>query len=287
MAAAAGARKRAVFLDVDGTYAAHGTVPPAHEAAVREARARGHAVFLCTGRPVSLLTPELLAAGFDGVVASAGAHVTVGADVVLDVRFPEELAARALGLLDATGTHYLVETPEGTFASAASRDLLAARAALASDPAYAHLGLLADIVAALEVRDTFDGVGIGKLTAFDGPVPMARIAEQLGDEVALFPSSIADLGVGSGELYLARIDKATGVEAALAALGMGREDAIACGDNLNDLGMIAYAGVGVAMASGLPEVVAAADLVVPGPEQDGLVEAFATLGLIGPGAARA
>ncbi|NTV39192.1 MAG: HAD hydrolase family protein, partial [Demequinaceae bacterium] len=61
--------QRAIFLDVDGTYAHHGLVPPAHAAAVRAARAGGHLVFLCTGRPVSLLPQHLTAAGFDGVVA--------------------------------------------------------------------------------------------------------------------------------------------------------------------------------------------------------------------------
>lgn len=200
--------RRAVFLDVDGTYAHHGVVPPAHEAAVREARAAGHVVFLCTGRPVSLLSPHLTAAGFDGVVAGAGAHVTVGDDVVLDIRFPAPLAARAMSLLDAAGTHYLLETPEGTFARQSAIDVLAARAALSSDPAFPHLAGLVDIVAALTPLEDLSGVGIGKITAFDGPVSMEIIAAQLGDEVAMFPSSIADLGVGAGELYLAHVNKA-------------------------------------------------------------------------------
>ena len=51
--------RRAIFLDVDGTYAIHGKVPDAHVGAVRAARAAGHKVFLCTGRPVSALTREL------------------------------------------------------------------------------------------------------------------------------------------------------------------------------------------------------------------------------------
>jgi len=271
--------KRAIFLDVDGTYAHHGVVPPAHEAAVRAARAAGHVVFLCTGRPVSLLPPHLTAAGFDGIVAGAGAHVTVGEDVILDVRFPPDVAARALSLLDAEGTHYLVETPDGTFARQRAIDVLAARAALSVDPAYPHLAGLVDIVAALTPLEDLSGVGIGKITAFGGPVSMETIAAELGDEVAMFPSSIADLGVGAGELYLAHVNKAVGMRAAIAHLGIAREDTIAFGDNLNDLEMIEFAGVGVAMATGLPEVIAAADIVAAGPEDDGIATAFAELGL--------
>lgn len=272
--------RRAIFLDVDGTYAHHGAVPPAHEAAVRAARGAGHVVFLCTGRPVSLLPPHLTAAGFDGIVAGAGAHVTVGGDVILDIRFPAPLAARALELLDAAGTHYLLETPEGTFAHQGAVDVLAARATLSTDPAFPHLAGLVDIVAALTPLEDLSSIGIGKITAFDGPVSMAVIAAQLGAEVAMFASSIADLGAGAGELYLANVNKATGMEVAIAYLGIAREDTIAFGDNLNDLEMIQFAGIGVAMANGRPEVIAVADMVAPGPDEDGLATAFAELGLM-------
>ncbi len=278
---------RAIFLDVDGTYAHHGVIPPAHAAAVRAARAAGHVVFLCTGRPLSLLPPHLTAAGFDGIVAGAGAHVTVGDDVILDIRFPATLATRALSLLDAEGTHYLLETPEGTFARQSAINVLAARAALSKDPAFSHLAGLVDIVAALTPLEDLSGVRIGKITAFDGPVSMGAIAEALGDEVAMFPSSIADLGVGAGELYLAHVNKAVGMEAAIAHLGIARGDTIAFGDNLNDLEMIAFAGVGVAMASGAPEVIAAADMVAPGPDAHGIATAFAQLELIDVGPNRA
>jgi 3-deoxy-D-manno-octulosonate 8-phosphate phosphatase KdsC-like HAD superfamily phosphatase len=211
----------------------------------------------------------------------------VGDDVVLDIRFPAPLAARALSLLDAVGTHYLLETPEGTFARQGVIDVLSARAALSADPAFPHLAGLVDIVAALTPLEDLSGVGIGKITAFDGPVSMAIIAAELGDEVAMFPSSIADLGVGAGELYLARVNKAVGMEAAIARLGIARADTIAFGDNLNDLEMIEFAGVGVAMATGMPEVIAAANLVTPGPDEDGIATAFAELGLTQAGPERA
>ncbi|MBR1974118.1 MAG: HAD hydrolase family protein, partial [Candidatus Methanomethylophilaceae archaeon] len=42
-------------------------------------------------------------------------------------------------------------------------------------------------------------------------------------------------------------------------LGLEREDTIACGDGLNDLTMIKYAGIGVAMGNAQQEVKDAAD----------------------------
>ena len=70
----------ALFLDVDGTYAHRGVVPAGHVAVVRAARARGHAVLLCTGRPRSMLQPRLLEAGFDG---AAWGPATAPPDVVM------------------------------------------------------------------------------------------------------------------------------------------------------------------------------------------------------------
>lgn len=275
--------RKAVFLDVDGTYALHGAVPPAHERSVREARANGHAVFLCTGRPVSLLNPTLLAAGFDGIVAGAGAHVTVAGEVIADVRIPADLTAGALAALDAAGTKYIVEAPEGTFAHPDAIALLAGRAADSHREGLAHLATLVDIAAAIVAREDLSGVAPTKITAFDGETLLTDIAATLNasheEKLAVFPSSIAALGPGSGELYLARITKAVGLEAAAAHRGIAREDTIAMGDHLNDLEMIEYAGVGVAMADGHPDVIAVADMVVPGPSEDGVAVAFERLGL--------
>lgn len=63
--------------------------------------------------------------------------------------------------------------------------------------------------------------------------------------------------------------------AALAFLGahyaIPPSDMIAVGDNFNDLDMIEYAGLGVAVANAPDEVKAAADVVVPSNDEDGVV----------------
>ena len=102
-------RRRAVFLDVDGTYAVHGAAPAGHVAVVRAARDAGNLVFLCTGRPLSMLPEHLLDAGFDGLVAAGGAYALLGDEVLLDIRFPADLAALTVAVMDGYGTAYLLE----------------------------------------------------------------------------------------------------------------------------------------------------------------------------------
>ena len=101
-----------MFLDVDGTYAHRGEVPAAHASAVRAARAAGHVVLLCTGRPKVMLPPRILAAGFDGIVGAAGGYVEIDGVVLADRRFPAPLAERAVAALEAHDVAFILEAPD-------------------------------------------------------------------------------------------------------------------------------------------------------------------------------
>lgn len=74
------------------------------------------------------------------------------------------------------------------------------------------------------------------------------------------------------EIMPQNIDKATSLDRMLETVGLKREDAICCGDGYNDISMIAYAGVGVAMENARDEVKAVADYVTKSNDEDGLVE---------------
>jgi HAD superfamily hydrolase (TIGR01484 family) len=61
-------------------------------------------------------------------------------------------------------------------------------------------------------------------------------------------------GRHAGELYQRGISKADGVAAVIAHLGISREATVAVGDGANDLEMIAFAGVGIAIEGSAPEL---------------------------------
>ena len=80
----------------------------------QEAPAKGHKVFLCSGRNYAMLSP-LLHYGFDGVVASAGGYVTVGSEVIYDHPMTADQAKTALDSLHAEGVFCTVETKGATY----------------------------------------------------------------------------------------------------------------------------------------------------------------------------
>lgn len=269
----------AIFLDVDGTYADLGIVPAAHVQAVRAARKAGHKVLLCTGRPVSMLPEHILEAGFDGLIASAGAYVEVAGEVLRDTRFPAVLAARTVEVLDAHDAVYVLEAQESLHVAPAAEARLRAiieahfRRSVDGQPKGSSA-----ILGSLE-HWTQNSPLFAKVSVFESPIPMAEIVAEIGCEVAVVANSIADEGSHAGELYQRGISKADGVAAAIAHLNIARDDAIAFGDGQNDLEMIAFAGVGVAIEGSSPDLLALADRTAPPPSRNGIAAAFAELGL--------
>ena len=66
--------------------------------------------------------------------------------------------------------------------------------------------------------------------------------------------------------------KARALAALAAYWGIGRSDIVAFGDDLNDMDMLAYAGVGIAMGNAVADVKATADIVCASNEDDGVAK---------------
>ena len=68
------------------------------------------------------------------------------------------------------------------------------------------------------------------------------------------------------------IHKAAGLAKLLERLGCTRKELVCVGDGGNDITMIEYAGLGVAMANSTPEVLAKADYVTSSNDEDGVLK---------------
>lgn len=74
------------------------------------------------------------------------------------------------------------------------------------------------------------------------------------------------------EIMPKNVDKAASIDQLLPILGVTRESTICCGDGFNDISMIRYAGLGVAMGNAQQAVKDAADYITGTNDEDGLVE---------------
>jgi Cof subfamily protein (haloacid dehalogenase superfamily) len=76
------------------------------------------------------------------------------------------------------------------------------------------------------------------------------------------------------QIMHATVSKAQALKVVAGELSVPREQVMAIGDNANDVGMLQWAGVGVAMGNATPEVLAVADYVTGHHDADGAAKAI-------------
>ncbi|HEY3410338.1 MAG TPA: Cof-type HAD-IIB family hydrolase [Propionicimonas sp.] len=275
---------KAVFLDVDGTLVNdRGLVPDSARRAVREARANGHRVFLCTGRSPAELWPELTDIGFDGLIAASGAFVEVGPEVLLHRCLTRSEVDHVLGFFAARHINFYFQANDGIYADSDVRDLL--RRLIAGS--VTDVEVLAELESGL--FGFVDAIKVGvdpyvpfitKVIYLFSDVTLDELRVEFADTFDVIPSSVPLFGPTSGEMMLPGVNKATGIDVLLAHVGVDRADTLAIGDSYNDLEMLQHVGVGVAMG-GAPEAVKAiADEVTAAVDEDGIRLSFLRHGLI-------
>lgn len=92
-----------------------------------------------------------------------------------------------------------------------------------------------------------------------------KLREQFKDKLNIFRSEPFFL-----EIMPPEIDKAFSLGKLLEFLGADKSEMICCGDGFNDLSMIKFAGLGVAMANAQEEVKQAADFITYSNDEDGV-----------------
>lgn len=101
-------------------------------------------------------------------------------------------------------------------------------------------------------------------TVKDTPAVMARLQQEVGDHARVLASSPKRI-----EVILPGISKGNAMALVARHLGVRREETIGIGDGDNDVEMLQWAGVGVAMDNATPVAKAAADWIAPSVEDDG------------------
>ncbi|MFT3889058.1 MAG: HAD family hydrolase [Arachnia sp.] len=89
-------------------------------------------------------------------------------------------------------------------------------------------------------------------------------------ELAIPGCEVSTSGAPFLEVAAGGVTKATGLARIASTFGIGPEEVVAFGDNRNDVELIAWAGLGVAMGNALPEAIAVADEVTASNDEDGI-----------------
>lgn len=274
--------KKLIFLDIDGTLVAALSSPtrPVKQA-IQQARAKGHLVFLCTGRNLPIIGEDILEIGFDGVIASAGSYVAVGDEVLFDHLLPEELVQECLNVFHDLGMFCRIETPEGIYTDPQMEQLLCSAT---PDPHNSELiRMQKEIERGISIQkyENYPQKGAYKLCFTSSNMAAVEKAQaSLGDR---FEFVVHPYGTGTscynGEIIPRGIDKGKGIAMICRHYGADLKDTIAFGDSMNDAAMLKQAGLAVAMGNACDELKELADVVCEDVAQDGVFLAFKRMGL--------
>ncbi|HSC90646.1 MAG TPA: HAD family hydrolase [Gaiellaceae bacterium] len=252
----------AVAVDFDRTLVAEDVVLRARtRAALGRARAAGIHVVVVTGRMFRSIAPYLRDGGLDGPVVCYQGAVVADADgtFLRHVPIPLELAREAVAAVVAEGAHLNAYVGDELYVAEVTPE---ARAY--ADFQHIPLHPVGDLRTWLRAPPT-------KLVAVGERDAMDELERRLRQRFAgrLYVSKSLPEFV---ELASPEVNKATGLEFVARRLGFARERTVAFGDGENDVELVEWAGYGVAVANAHDRVLAAADLVCPPDEEEGVAQ---------------
>ncbi|WP_180989456.1 HAD family hydrolase [Streptomyces cahuitamycinicus] len=245
-----GSRPAVVVTDLDGTLLlSDGTLSERSAVALRAAAAQGTRVVFATARP-AWSARELLRAvrGLGAFLVSSNGAVVSDLDGGGVRRIRAMTPATVRAEIAALGRRpWAVDREHDRLLGPDWHDILA------SGPGTAP-----------RIDDVPDGLPVLCLmvhTGTDGP------PSPLGMRGAVRWTSS---GPGLLEVSAPEADKVSAVASVLATLGVGWDRVVAFGDAPNDTGLLAAAGLGVAVANASADVRAAADALTAGNDDDGV-----------------
>lgn len=249
-----------VFFDLDGTLLDKNHFPVASAAkAISQLRERGHLVFINTGRCMAMITQDILDVGFDGVIASCGAHIVFHGQTLHNVLIPQQLIKKSLDLMLEHHVDFWLEGPENVYLDTQTADLIH----------HAFVRFFRDYPVRIEdIRQ--DLILVNKFS-YEG-----HAQSQLEPVLQFFREhfDLIEHRHDHGEVLPRGYSKATGIAAIKQHLR--RPDALtfAFGDSLNDLDMLKFADFGIAMGGSLPPLIDHSDHVTDAPDDHGIENAL-------------
>ncbi len=271
--------KKIIFLDVDGTLVNdNGIVPASAIMAIKQARKNEHLVFLCTGRSKAELYEDILNIGFDGMICAAGGYIEYKGEVIFHENVKEEDAKHVLDYFTKNNIDFYFESNSGLFASENLKkhleNILFNDENLSENDRKEREKGTRPFLDALKEGENLLREDINKISFIESKIPFKEIEREFSDRFTVIPCTVPAFGKESGELSIPNIHKATSIDILLKYLKVDNNETFAYGDGLNDIEMLEYVNIGVAMGNAKEKLKEIADDITGTPDEDGIYNSF-------------
>lgn len=272
-------RIKIIALDLDGTTLnSEGRLSEGNRAALRSAAEQGIHVVVSTGRTMTAVPEEIMALPWlRYLITSNGAQATdlKRGERVYSSYLAPEVVAQLIAMSRREGFDLEVFCEGTAYIDAALYQEIRENKRMNRRRAYvlATRTPIADLYDFLhENRERIENVNI----LFEDEEARQRKESLVR---TLQPATLTSSFATNIEVGGVRSSKKEALIALTAQLGIAREELMCCGDAANDIAMIEYAGVGVAMGNAWEETKASADYVTVSNDEDGVAEAIVRFAL--------
>jgi len=254
-----------IVLDLDGTLTNNKKeITPRTKEALMKAQAKGVKIVLASGRPTYGIMPlaEELELKKNGgfILAFNGGKIIDCSDcrTIFEQKLDETLVPLLYHAAKEAGMQILTYQGEGIAATDEKDKYVQEEARINKMPVEEYDDFLQQLV-----------YPVNKCLIVGDPAPLhqleIKLKKELEGRMDVYRSADYFL-----ECVPLGIDKARSLDRLIITLGITKEEVIACGDGYNDLSMINFSGLGVAMSNAADDIKAQADYVTLSNEEDGI-----------------
>ncbi len=241
--------KYAFFLDIDGTLLAKGGVPKKNIDAINKARSLGHKVFINSGRSMGFIPEPVLEIDFDGYIVGIGCYITYGDEQLVADCIPADEVAEMFDKFTKEGKTVVLE-----------------------GESHIICNEFCDSDEFIRIKDGSEylkNYQDKRITKFFIPHVLEEAElEEIKKRYTAFqhPTYL--------EYAPKNHSKATGMEVVLKKCGIPRENSVAIGDSSNDIDMLEYAGISVAVGNAEEKVKALCKKITTPAQEGGVADAI-------------
>lgn len=252
-----------MFFDIDGTLMERSRgvdhIPTGVLQQLQKLRSQGHKIFVSSGRTKAMLNKEILNIDFDGLILANGGYVEIDGQSVFEDRMDYELCQKTVNMLEELHCEYMLETAHSLYIK----------------PQYQQLY---QFFAQYQMADMFcrhfqcDDV-LKRTIKIEANVldkDKKRIHDFIQNRFGCVIHHDEHGSENAFEFFSPTISKAIGIQKVLKYYHIPQERTYAFGDGVNDIEMIEYCKVGVAMGNAVTSLKEKADLICRPIEENGL-----------------
>lgn len=263
-------KNKILFFDIDGTLIDNTrgvpAIPEGVKKELRRLKQAGHKLFISSGRPKVMIDEQWFHSEFDGFVLANGGYVEIDGVSIYEDIMDYELCHQTVEMLEKMNCDYMIETAQHVYIKPECKELY---------DFFDQVGFAKKFIIDFDLEDVLHRTIKIEANVLD--VDRKKIEEYVAGDFGYVINFDQHGTENAFEFYSPTLSKAVGIQKILEYYQVHQVDTYAFGDGTNDIEMIEFCEVGVAMGNACDELKEKADIICKSIENNGLEDILKTL----------